>query len=347
MAARVAQLLGLPGVRLDRVAGGVSRGAFTVTPLRGGEPVAFLRLDEGGGGLSGTTFSLTREAVLLQALASTDLPVPRVLGTLEEPPALLMQLVPGQARLTREESEAVGPEYMGLLAQIHQLDPAPLLPDSSTDGAAALSEDLAWWTELARSGGADACPLVPLALTALELSRPPTAEARLLHGDAGAGNFLAHDGRVSGLIDWEMAHTGDRHEDLAWVCLRTVFTPFGRLPERLAEYERASGRPIDLPRLHWYQALVAWKSLVAVESQLRSPQQAASATVAQLVTLTYQPLLALLLLRVLTRPELRDGVGVDVAAQLEVLLHAAESAASTLPLAGASLERARRTGLLA
>jgi len=38
----------------------------------------------------------------------------------------------------------------------------------------------------------------------------------MLHGDVGPGNFMVHEGKLSAVLDWELAHAGDVHEDLAW-----------------------------------------------------------------------------------------------------------------------------------
>jgi aminoglycoside phosphotransferase (APT) family kinase protein len=38
----------------------------------------------------------------------------------------------------------------------------------------------------------------------------------IVHGDFGPQNLLVDGGRVSALLDWELAHRGDPIEDLAW-----------------------------------------------------------------------------------------------------------------------------------
>jgi thiamine kinase-like enzyme len=45
----------------------------------------------------------------------------------------------------------------------------------------------------------------------LPADRPRT----LTHGDMGAHNLLARDGHLAGVLDWELARTGDPSEDLA------------------------------------------------------------------------------------------------------------------------------------
>ncbi|QNE35037.1 phosphotransferase family protein [Leifsonia shinshuensis] len=63
------------------------------------------------------------------------------------------------------------------------------------------------------------------ALSALE----PPAEAVLTHGDLAGANVLWSDGRVAGVVDWDLASAGDPAEDVAalatwhgWEALRGV-----------------------------------------------------------------------------------------------------------------------------
>jgi len=39
-------------------------------------------------------------------------------------------------------------------------------------------------------------------------------ESRLVHGDFNPTNILIHDGAVSGILDWEFAHSGDSYMDI-------------------------------------------------------------------------------------------------------------------------------------
>lgn len=36
----------------------------------------------------------------------------------------------------------------------------------------------------------------------------------LVHGDYRTGNFLEQGGRITAILDWELVHLGDPHEDL-------------------------------------------------------------------------------------------------------------------------------------
>jgi prepilin-type processing-associated H-X9-DG protein len=75
----------------------------------------------------------------------------------------------------------------------------------------------------------------------------------LVQGDTGPGNFLYADGRVTGIIDWELAHLGDPMDDIAWLSWRATQHDFPDFPERLREYERLSGITVDDDRVRYYR----------------------------------------------------------------------------------------------
>lgn len=103
-------------------------------------------------------------------------------------------------------------------------------------------------------------PILALALKWLEANLPPPVTPRLVHGDFRLGNLMFERGRVTGVLDWELAHLGDWHEDLAFGCM-TVWR-FSR-PDRpgyglttIAElaraYEEAGGEAFDPARFRFW-----------------------------------------------------------------------------------------------
>ena len=59
-------------------------------------------------------------------------------------------------------------------------------------------------------------PVIDLACRRLRENLPISREIRLVHGDYRTGNFLYDQNGITGILDWEMAHLGDPHEDLGW-----------------------------------------------------------------------------------------------------------------------------------
>ena len=81
----------------------------------------------------------------------------------------------------------------------------------------------------------------------------------LVQGDTGPGNFMYLDGRVTAVVDWELAHLGDPMDDIAWLSLRATQEPFTDFPTRLREYEALSGNVVDEVRVRYYQVMAETK----------------------------------------------------------------------------------------
>lgn len=298
LSANVARCLRLAAVQLvPAPAGGAAHVAFEVfDPAQPGAPVAFLRQE---GGFAGRRYGLQREAAVLPVAAALRLPVPEVLGTPGDPPGLLMNVVPGTSRPPLDEVETTAPAYVALVGRVHAADPAAFPVEQFPTVRDAISDELAWWESYAEESGAFDEPVVRLGARILRTTLPDVDEPPVLvHGDVGPGNFMVEDGRVTAMLDWELAHVGDRHEDVAWLWMRGAHTPFGDPRHRLAEYEAATGYSLEPRRLRWHLALVMWKSCVGMYADVRRPATEAS-FVQSMVILTYDALLAVQLLRLL------------------------------------------------
>jgi len=140
------------------------------------------------------------------------------------------------------------------LAATHRTDPTGI-PVPVMDTAQALADLKARFI----SYGADR-PILALAVRWLEQNLPAPVPPRLVHGDFRLGNLLVDDGRLSGVLDWELAHLGDPHEDIAFGCM-TVWR-FSRpdrpgygltsIAELVQAYEEAGGQPFDYDRFRFW-----------------------------------------------------------------------------------------------
>lgn len=123
-------------------------------------------------------------------------------------------------------------------------------------------------------------PAIEFGLRWLERQAPPPGPVVLCHGDFRTGNYMVDDDRLQGILDWELGHWGDPHEDLGWFCQR--FFRFGKVRNEaggmagrqplLRGYERASGRRVD-PEVMAY-----WDVMAVVKWAVVSLQQAARYT---------------------------------------------------------------------
>lgn len=59
-------------------------------------------------------------------------------------------------------------------------------------------------------------PIVEFALQWMQKHQPSVDEIVLVHGDYRTGNLMIEDDHISGILDWEFTHWGDRREDIGW-----------------------------------------------------------------------------------------------------------------------------------
>jgi hypothetical protein len=68
-----------------------------------------------------------------------------------------------------------------------------------------------------------------------------------------SAQFLQHEGELTALIDFELAHVGDAYMDLAALRTRDSIEPLGDLAVTFAQYERLMGEPLDFASLRFYE----------------------------------------------------------------------------------------------
>ena len=99
-----------------------------------------------------------------------------------------------------------------------------------------------------------------LTLRWLEEHCPTAVDPVLLHGDFRMGNIMADRDGLAVVLDWELAHVGDRHQDLAFGCINSwrfgnIDRPafgLGPVEQFWTEYESASGAAVEADRFRWW-----------------------------------------------------------------------------------------------
>lgn len=247
----------------------------------GGRLAWFVELEIGGGrrevyvrGTRDDSFSYTRiystrrEADILTVLHREGVRVPEVLAFHDDPPAAVLACVPGRDDFNNvkdpAEKESILESFLVELAKLHAVDAKKFeaiglrIPGSPEELAL---HDLDVWQSTYESAVREPIPLLTFACRWLRRNVPKKAVRPVLcQGDTGPGNLLFHEGRLSALVDFELAHLADPMTDLACIRSRDLYTPLGRFPERLARYAELAGREIDFESLLFYsvktQALV-------------------------------------------------------------------------------------------
>ena len=226
---------------------------------------------------SGNT-DVFRQAQLLRTLFRVGLPVPDVpfasdgeeeLGT----PYIIMERLPGRTFVIWEPHASFGPDETDpiwvqtteALASIHAYDSRTGLADwnhrAELDGQVAFwsgilnkAEDEDWKRRGAQLAAAlDGCDVTP-------------GPIGLMHGDYQPGNVLFDGGRLTGIIDWELACIGPQNLDVGWLlmmadkqCWHPDWSPRINLSREdvLTIYQAARGRAVE--DVDWFQALACFR----------------------------------------------------------------------------------------
>lgn len=202
-----------------------------------------------------------REAAILEALsgplAGSGVTAPPFIAAVPSRLALATGLVPGTDKFSDAEDPAgVARDFMGQLARLHRIDATSLNLDGFGAPEARTSVRIRATLRKLREQNLKTVPdpILLLALNWLEENLPDDRGPEvLLHGDAGPGNFLHQDGRVTAMLDWELTHFGDPMEDIAQIWVRCLFQPFRPMSELIAAYEAAGGLPVDIRRVKYHR----------------------------------------------------------------------------------------------
>nr|WP_249343128.1 phosphotransferase family protein [Rhodococcus qingshengii] len=225
---------------------------------------------------------MLRQAHILQALAGTEVPVPRVVVVDEiEPAWFAMEFVAGESLEPVLDDPAVDPvlaanrmrRAAAVLPRLHEVDLATIagLADPLTP-----ADELERW---AKTLGAVPPELVVGADRLLELLRsdiPEPIEPTLVHGDYRLGNIISDGLEPVALIDWEIWSTGDPRVELGWFLVfadGSNFPGVGREVTGLPSAEELvalyTGAGPALPELNWFDALGRLKMAAIMGHNLR------------------------------------------------------------------------------
>lgn len=239
---------------------------------------------------------MLREARIMSALESSEVPVPEILATAEtdevlDVPLYVMSYLSGPVVTTTmpssiaepEQCRQVGESIVDTLVALHAVDWREVgLGDlGRPEGFNARHVSRIRRLVTAEDG------TIPAEFREvddwLQANIPSESDARLVHADFRIGNLvLASDapGRVDAVLDWELCTLGDPLLDVGYL-VATTPTPgrspnpiaelglaelsegFPTIDEMLARYAERSDR--DLSNLSWYTVLALWKLAVLFE----------------------------------------------------------------------------------
>jgi aminoglycoside phosphotransferase (APT) family kinase protein len=92
----------------------------------------------------------------------------------------------------------------------------------------------------------------------LEKNQPKSVHRCFVHGDFHYANLLWENGHISGILDFELAGTGNREFDIAWSLILRPDQRFMKTKEELEEFLRGyeSVSPCDRALIHYYMVLI-------------------------------------------------------------------------------------------
>ncbi len=251
------------------------------------------------------------EFAVLQALESSAVPAPRprwldAVGAELTKPSLVMSRSVGTCEYycingdrPLEQRRALARQFCALLASVHLLDwsSTSLGTLFGDPGPRAALGELDRWEAILAADQLEPWPELTLAGQWLRARAPLNSGTVLVHADFKPGNVLLDDDdAVTALLDWELAHLGDRHEDLGWVTqpLRRgehLIDGAWEAEHLFALYEELTGVAVDRVAVAWWNIFSTFKTAVMqisglrayVEGRIDEPYQPSAAVLRELL----------------------------------------------------------------
>ncbi|OAO00800.1 aminoglycoside phosphotransferase [Sphingomonadales bacterium EhC05] len=242
--------------------------------------------------------SRRREFEILAAMDSI-LPVPAALwvdpdATYMQYPALICGFVNGVTKPSGITSSVTGiginfgPDFREPLAKdvirdmaiMHNWDwrsaniPSFDIPELGTQ---AVEWNLNHWARVWEEDCNEEVPFVNELAHWLKANMPPIDQISLTHNDFRSGNFLFDEksGKITSWLDWELAHLGDRHQELGFFAVENMghysedgkqLIAHGLMPMdwMLEEYERVSGLSVNRRTVEYYRVFFCYRAAVII-----------------------------------------------------------------------------------
>jgi aminoglycoside phosphotransferase (APT) family kinase protein len=231
-------------------------------------------------------YSVLPQVYALQSMANSRVPVPGLVSYSEKGdclgyPFFICEHVAGDVAApwlgsgaSEDHRSRIVAQFIDILAELHKADwqhlPLRALADKVAPGERIERAPLAEWRALISRPLNRYYPLLDWAGHWLDENCPTPPRLSIVHGDYRIGNFLELDGRITAILDWELTHIGDPHQDLGWALVPT-FNGGSRkmygVMERNAvidRYQNAAGIALSPRSLAYYEAF-AFYQMAAIQ----------------------------------------------------------------------------------
>jgi len=221
-------------------------------------------------------FPLDHEMRFQSLLHDHGIPVARVYGWIDDPCAYVMDRVPGREEFSGvpdAERRAVVDDYVRILARMHRLDPSAFVRAGIV--RAAHPEDsgrigLRRYEEVFRAAKRHPEPLMEFCLGWLR-RHPPESRGREAPIVWDSGQFHHRQGRVTAVLDLEIAHIGDPMMDLAGWRIRDTVLGYGDFAVLYDRYAALTGEPVDMEAIRIHLIAFTLTNQLAFAAALRDP----------------------------------------------------------------------------
>ena len=223
-------------------------------------------------------YSAMPEFLSMRSLTASAVPVPKAYWAGDDTeafgaPYLFSEKISGSAvvpwvaagtpGLEENYRLSLAAQFTDALAALHCVDwqaqPISVMGAGINTTNAAL-RNVEFWEAQIQRWAMRPYPAAEWALRWLKDNCPVAPRVAIVHGDYRTGNFLEQGGNITAILDWELVHLGDPHEDIGWVSMPMYMggSPhFCRLAEPQWFYERYSkkaGFEVSMESVKYYRA---------------------------------------------------------------------------------------------
>jgi aminoglycoside phosphotransferase (APT) family kinase protein len=191
------------------------------------------------GPLLPSAHAVDREYRLLSALSPVGFPVPRPLALCADPDVIgaifyVMELAPGRPYANGALPEFDPPtrrrmyeQLADTLANLHNIDAAAVGLGGFGKPGNYFERQVARWTKQYRDSQTDDLPEMEMLIHYLPASLPDQARISIVHGDYRIDNVVFDEGKLTAVLDWELATLGDPLADFSYFAMQWMMPADG------------------------------------------------------------------------------------------------------------------------
>lgn len=221
----------------------LDKAALSVKPLTGGQSNPTFLLTSGQqryvlrkkppGPLLPSAHAVDREYRVMQALQSSDVPVPKLFVFSEDvdvvgTPFYIMEYLDGRVivdqslpALSKEDRTLVYRDMNRVMAALHTVDYAQVGLDTFGKPGNYFGRQIARWSRQYKEANTEDIAELHALIDWLPANIPAGEQTSIVHGDYRLDNLVLHptEPRAIGLLDWELATLGHPLADFAYHCM--------------------------------------------------------------------------------------------------------------------------------